>query len=1014
MSRQLKQRLAMEARQMANEDSFVSLVILFEKDIEQCSQNEFIEILSNLEQIMEKKSVEQRPIYIEQVYKRILQILSKKISIDENLINKIIKEYSNYFPLKSILTFDDLKEFNLEMERRSLVIHFDLSGSMKVPDFPSLVQNIINLSTKFHSQGIETYFSLFGGKTQETIHNHISNRLLTLNEFIHGNFQPSGGTAFCPSFERTKTLSFPYDAIIISDGEFTDNIAQLTFQDKCQTVFFVAPPWSPRGVEQKHAAAISSCVHSNVTYIGINSIDYSRLYEIIDQYLSEHHSFVSLNQFTSIGNSILPNILLAPTQFIQLFQNQQFQNENILQLFVKKLLNLFRYLEETAKLNFQRCLQSREFQSLMSLLVPLTKLSYAHLETSLAYQQLYGYLSKLLTSFAHEKQKLFEKLNGNDKLKSEMNKFWENAMNFNERSLIIEKNNQQYGSSIAYLNVRVENFDCTIEQLSEALQQIKTIHAPENLDLLSLILDILSSCQLSQHPTHSQEHLNIPIWKTSDGNIDLLSLLRFLPNCLRQYQSFKNVSLLDNEWTFQPLVATRLAWIIDASNRTFPDFITNALPSLVKDNQILTDLNLDENRTSFWMKILRQLSTKINLSQEILQTIEQILTVYSIKGFLLRLTDHSVSYEKQIYENVLPFIDTNHPKAWCIFIDQNGNRLNCSTGQIIESTSLITDPQEIERYYWRNVSMHGSLVRPRYLTLQEYPQLPQGAIELYQTAKKKDTDILREQLNYDQSLSLDQINAHIYTIRNRVKSIPLVLWGSSTEQIVNQTKTACLNATIPTETVFININRSIAIDYLISHCQNRFVAGALRGFVDYTRVSREQSSMGINEIDYAIQSGINTTTDLPTFDTTHFQHLNKSVVKEYFEKLEKDLNRSLQSIRNPPQFQSLSSLYKQFQSNQMSTDQILGMNHLLEIPQKQKEDKPILDQQLFTCPITLDIMDNPAVTTPCGHMFEMEAITSYTNNTSNACPICRTTITNITQSYAFKNVIQAWIAQQKD
>ena len=398
-------------------------------------------------------------------------------------------------------------------------------------------------------------------------------------------------------------------------------------------------------VEQKHAKAISSSVHPNVPYIGIASEQYSQLDTIIEEFVREHHLFVHLIGYTTVGTYIIPSNLLAPTQMTKVFNDCIAQGEDILQLFNKKLLGLFRYLEETAKLNFERCLRGVEFQSIMSLITPLTKTAYAHLETSAACQQLYGYLSKLLNSFTTEKQKLISRSVGDEKTKMEINKFWENAMSFSERSLIIEDNEKKYGSCIGYLNLRVASLTCTSEMLSDALQKLKTLYAPEDLNLLSLILDLLSSCKLDERSSNCPENSHIPVWRKSDGTIDLLSILRMLPSCLQQFQYSRNVPL-DNEWTLQPTAAIRLAWVMDASGRTFPDFVANALPSLVVPNAFLTDLNTDENRSAFWMKIIRELAPKIDVPSETLQAIHQILTVHTLKGFLLRLTDGSVTYEE--------------------------------------------------------------------------------------------------------------------------------------------------------------------------------------------------------------------------------------------------------------------------------------------------------------------------------------------------------------------------------
>jgi hypothetical protein len=149
-----------------------------------------------------------------------------------------------------------------------------------------------------------------------------------------------------------------------------------------------------------------------------------------------------------------------------------------------------------------------------------------------------------------------------------------------------------------------------------------------------------------------------------------------------------------------------------------------------------------------------------------------------------------------------------------------------------------------------------------------------------------------------------------------------------------------------------------------------------------------------------------------------FIHFDKPGVQEYMEKLKKNLARSLRSIMKPPQFASLSTLLQQIQTT-TSAHEILGMNDLESIPEQPITTNSIknpvrvaLSEELFTCPITLDIMDHPATTTPCGHMFDMDAIVSYLKAAGNICPVCRTVVTNVTPNYTFKNVIEAWIVQK--
>ncbi|CAF3558486.1 unnamed protein product [Rotaria sp. Silwood1] len=232
-------------------------------------------------------------------------------------------------------------------------------------------------------------------------------------------------------------------------------------------------------------------------------------------------------------------------------------------------------------------------------------------------------------------------------------------------------------------------------------------------------------------------------------------------------------------------------------------------------------------------------------------------------------------------------------------------------------------------------------------------------------------------------------------------------------------KAACQGATLPTEKVTINIPKSIIVDYLVSQCDNHFAAGALHGFGEYARIASQQVLAGITELDYAIECGQKATTETTAFQIVLFIHLDKPGVREYLEQQYKKLTRQLRSVMSPPQLQSLPALLQKAQEKS-ANDEILGMVDLELLPTRTTATKPVenlsrvvLNKDLFTCPITLDIMDNPATTTPCGHMFEMDAINGYLN-TANICPVCRTVVTGVTQNFAFKGVIEAWLAQQSE
>lgn len=1022
MSRRAKQMLAAEARKAAENDSFVPVLLLSEADPSTCSPVQYLELLKSIDELYSQKPIEQRTEYVEKIYRRMLELLSHKVEIAVDRIVAVIKYVIIHQPTIAIVTNDDLKQYNVQMETRSVIIHFDMSGSMSGSGFDPLVQTIVTLCTKLQNQGVPVHVSLFGGHVQQGVHNAIGGRLLTLDEFSRGNYRPQGGTAFCPSFERSQRFPTAYDAIIISDGDFTDDISRLTFQEQCKTVFFVAPPWSPVGVEERHAKTISNSVHPNVPYVGIASEKYSQLDTIIEGFLRDHHSFVRLPGYFHVGMYAFPSYLLAPSQMMQLFTSCRQQGEDQLQNLTKKMLGVFRYLEETAKINFERCIRGEEFRNLMSLVTPLTKMTQAHLEESQACQQLYGYLVKILATCNSEHQRLLNRVANDPKAQAELTAFWDEAMSFNEKGLIMEENDRKYGPSIGYLNLRLASLTYPVEMVSEALQQLKTIYSPEDFDLLSIVLDILSSAKIDEKPSAGPPEASILIWRQSDGTVDLLSILRQLPCCLQQYQHLRSVRC-SHSWTLQPLSALRLAWIMEASNRTFPEFIAKALPSLLTPNKFLVDLDQDENRAPFWMKIIRQLAPKINLPEKTLQTINQILTVHALKHISLRLTDDSISYGKPVYDDAMPFIDTDEPTAWSIFVNASGDRVDPLTGKVAEKINFITDPRQVERYYAMNLTRNGSVVRPRYLTQMNFANLPPGAIELYGSGMRKDVDILREKLTelFGSTQGNNQIDAHIYTIRDRLKTIPCVVWGNneSIKQTIEHAKATCQSATLPTETVTISIPRAIIIDYCLANCADPFVIGAMRGFENYSRVSTQQSVAGMSQIDYAIDCGELNAANAVANATVQFQHLDKPGVHECLEKHRKKFSRSLRSVMNPPQFQSLPALLAQAKTSS-GTNEILGMADLEAIPARTTTESKSaatgsqvrLNSDFFTCPITLDIMEDPVTTTPCGHMFEKVAIEGYLRTVGGLCPVCRTAVTNITQNYTFKNVIQAWLAQQ--
>ena len=65
----------------------------------------------------------------------------------------------------------------------------------------------------------------------------------------------------------------------------------------------------------------------------------------------------------------------------------------------------------------------------------------------------------------------------------------------------------------------------------------------------------------------------------------------------------------------------------------------------------------------------------------------------------------------------------------------------------------------------------------------------------------------------------------------------------------------------------------------------------------------------------------------------------------------------------------------------------------------------IIDEELLD-PITLEIMKDPVITTPCMHTFDRNSLLIWLEN-NNTCPICKIRIGNkLTRNYALYNIIQ--------
>jgi len=63
----------------------------------------------------------------------------------------------------------------------------------------------------------------------------------------------------------------------------------------------------------------------------------------------------------------------------------------------------------------------------------------------------------------------------------------------------------------------------------------------------------------------------------------------------------------------------------------------------------------------------------------------------------------------------------------------------------------------------------------------------------------------------------------------------------------------------------------------------------------------------------------------------------------------------------------------------------------------------------LTCPISLDIMEDP-ITTPCGHTFDRKSMMNLFSGHKKVCPLCRTNLmdydpTNVGTCYLLAEII---------
>ncbi|CAF4907280.1 unnamed protein product [Rotaria socialis] len=83
---------------ISESDSHVSWNALSVLDIKECTQSQFLEVLTNLGEICTSQSADERTTFIAQVYRRMLHTISRTTNISLDRIVAVLKQLITYSP----------------------------------------------------------------------------------------------------------------------------------------------------------------------------------------------------------------------------------------------------------------------------------------------------------------------------------------------------------------------------------------------------------------------------------------------------------------------------------------------------------------------------------------------------------------------------------------------------------------------------------------------------------------------------------------------------------------------------------------------------------------------------------------------------------------------------------------------------------------------------------------------------------------------------------------------------
>jgi hypothetical protein len=371
----------------------------------------------------------------------------------------------------------------------------------------------------------------------------------------------------------------------------------------------------------------------------------------------------------------------------------------------------------------------------------------------------------------------------------------------------------------------------------------------------------------------------------------------------------------------------------------------------LKSSNELKDVNAEENRTLYWIHIMRQMQM---LNEDETKYYDKRLLCMALKSFVLNNVKETViNYTTPTYPNTVPFIMSDNPNT-CVVYELDGELVDMRTRKPYLKYREFTSQDEIDSMYEKNLGTAcegGWLIRPTYLT--------GGKIVSWISMAPTKSQALRDQLELLGYPKL-QIDAHIHTLNNNNCLLTAPFGDEKTaNELLKQVQSKCSNVQSLVDNHTLTVTYKQVMMKLAS--QDEKVGDILWGITKFPETPNPQN---VTELDY-----------LMTFKNTE----NLNVV-----------------LPPTPLFDKLRETYMSYIAKTKEPLQLLGESNMFEYVKEQNK------KEQLTCPISLEEFKDPAITVPCGHTFEYGNISGFVGK---PCPLCNTVVEKVIKNYIVKDLV---------